>query len=145
MTSSFQRIQERSKWSSIREVQRTQEPVSTLLWIQEKKHENFETAIKVSLEAPMEPFLDRLDTFSVARLLKITLVLLFSSEIHYLLSLRASFWQELIQNDSSFCPKRVPRAPQVRADYFLHQNWTGFGRPGPPLCELLAKRGSKRR
>ena len=52
---------------------------------------------KVSFEASIGPFFDRLDTFSIARLLKITLVLLFFGEIHYLPSLRASLGRELTQ------------------------------------------------
>ena len=52
-------------------------------------------------EASTESFFDRLDTFSIARLLKITLVLLFFGETHYLPSLRASLAQELTQRRSS--------------------------------------------
>ena len=71
-----------------------------------KKKEKSEVATKVSFVALSESFFDRLDIFSDARLLKITLVLLFFSEIHYLPSLRASLGRELTQRRFSFCPKR---------------------------------------
>jgi hypothetical protein len=77
--------------------QRNQEPVSALLAKREKKDNKYVVATKVSFVAPIGPFFDRLDTFSIARLLKITLVLLFSGEIHYLPSLRASLGRELTQ------------------------------------------------
>ena len=54
-------------------------------------------ATKVSFVAPIGPFLDRLDTFPIARLPKITLVLLFSGEIHYPPSLQASLGRDLTQ------------------------------------------------
>ena len=63
-------------------------------------------ATNVSFVALSESFFDRLDTFSIARLLKITLVLLFFDENHYLTSLRASLGRELAQRRFSFCPKR---------------------------------------
>ena len=54
-------------------------------------------ATKLPFVAYICPFLDRLDAFSIARLLKITLVLLFFGETHYLPSLRASLGRELTQ------------------------------------------------
>jgi hypothetical protein len=92
--------------------QRNQEPVSALLAKREKKDNKYVVATKVSFVAPIGPFFDRLDTFSIARLLKITLVLLFSGEIHYLPSLRASLGRELTQRRFSFA--------QIRS--FLMQN-----------------------
>ena len=56
---------------------------------------------KVSFVAPNKPFFDRLDTFPIARLLKITLVPLVFGEIHYLLSLRTSLGRELTQDGLS--------------------------------------------
>ena len=62
-----------------------------------KKRNIFQVAIKFSFVAPNQPFFDRLETFSIARLPKITLVLLFLDENHDLPSLRASFGWALTQ------------------------------------------------
>ena len=51
-----------------------------VFWIRGKKKEKSEVATKVSFVALSESFFDRLDIFSDARLLKITLVLLFFDE-----------------------------------------------------------------
>ena len=56
----------------------------------------------MSFVAPNESFFDQLDAFSIARLLKNTLVPLFFGETHYLLSLRASLSRELTQRGFSF-------------------------------------------
>ena len=182
-------------------------------------------ATQLSFVAPIGPFFDRLDTFSIARLLKITLVLLFFGETHYLPSLRASLGRELTQRRFSsaqigpflmqksdppasglknltwlqsrrlsrsvnnfvarirsrrrivICGKCNNKSNRLRRDKhatlptvqvpprcsavptsvanphppsgqgrtaFLHQNWTDLGGPATALCELPAKRGSKR-
>ena len=90
-----------------------------------------EVATKVSFVALSESFFDRLDIFSNARLLKITLVLLFFGEIHYLPSLRTSLGRELtaLAGGSLFCIRNEPI-------------WT---ETETVLRELPAKRGSKRR
>jgi hypothetical protein len=54
-------------------------------------------ATKVSFVASNQPFVDRLDTFPIARLLEITLVLLVFVETHYLLDIHASLGRELTQ------------------------------------------------
>ena len=71
-----------------------------------KKGIKSETATKVSFVALSEPFFNRLDIFSNARLLKITLMLLFFGFNHYLPSLRASLGRELAQ-PFQFPPKSV--------------------------------------
>ena len=68
-----------------------------------KKQEKCCVATKVSFVATNQPFVDRLDTFSIARVLKITLVLLFSDEIHCLLSIWSSLGRELPQGRFLFC------------------------------------------
>ena len=55
----------------------------------------------MSFVAPNQSFFDRLDAFSIARLLKNTLVVLFFGETHWLLSLRASLGRELTQRGFS--------------------------------------------
>ena len=62
-----------------------------------KKNKKSRVAAKSSFVAPNQPFFDRLDIFPNARLLKITLVLLFFDDIHYLPCVRASIGQELTQ------------------------------------------------
>jgi hypothetical protein len=69
-----------------------------------KKQEKCGVATKVSFVETNQPFVDRLDTFSIARLLEITLVLLFFGEIHCLLSLRASLDRDLTQGRFSSVP-----------------------------------------
>ena len=63
-------------------------------------------ATKVSFVALSEPVFYRLDIFSNARLLKITLVRFFFCDIHCLPSLRTSLGRKLTQSAFSFCPNR---------------------------------------
>ena len=82
--------------------QRIQKPVSALLWIRKKKRTFSQLVTKLSFVALSESFLDRLDIFSNARLLKITVVLLFFGFNHPLTSLRGSIGEGLAQRRLSF-------------------------------------------
>ena len=79
--------------------QRIQDPVSRFPQALSRyvKKGKSDVHTKLSFSAPNQSFFDRLDIFSIARLLKITLVLLFFSEIPYLPSLRASLSRGLTQ------------------------------------------------
>ena len=103
------------------DAQRIQDRVSGLFSKRKKNGEKSAVATKLSFVAPIGSFLARLDTFSIARLLKITLVLLFLGEIHYLPSLRASLGRELAQRRFSLHPnqtisdaKKAIRQPTAR-------------------------------
>ena len=80
-----------------------------------KKGEIFETATKVSFVTLNQPFFNRLDIFSNARLLKITLVLLIFGENHYLRPLGPSLGRGLTQSDFSFCPNRPNSGAKKRS------------------------------
>ena len=102
-----------------------------VFWNLKKKRENLVLLQKCRLSRPIQSFFDRLDhldAFSIARLLKNTLVLLFFGETHYLLSLRASLGRELTQSD--FSSAQIGPIMMQKSD----PPYSGNVKPGKILC-----------
>ncbi len=89
-------------------------------------------AANVSSGEPNQPFVDRLHTFSIARLLEITLVLLFFGEIHYPQSLQASLGRDLTQ--SRFSSAHIGQILMQKSDPPLQRADAGSR---PMLHEIL--------
>ena len=99
--------------------------------------EKYYAITKISFVAPNQSFSDRLDSFSIDRLLKNMLVVLF-------LLIRTTCWflRASVQRGLSFCPNlSISDAKTRSASYrYCSDGITEIAR-----CELPAKRGSERR